>query len=173
MQHYGVIKYKKVTPSPAEELMQDAGGSEGNNCFLGEKHSAPVDALNEWLNNPIVNTQQDLITYWTEMHTTVQEDPAWLAPQGNLLWVPQQVASQGQAQKHWQQLLWRIGVKVFKRILKRSDNTIQEDLHLSLQVFALLLQECARNEMITSKAINLVAEKMEDKIDEALERSLN
>ena len=28
-----------------------------------------TDALDEWLNTPVVNTQQDPITYWTAMQT--------------------------------------------------------------------------------------------------------
>ena len=32
-----------------------------------EDKSVPIDALEEWLSTPIVNTQQDLIAYWTGM----------------------------------------------------------------------------------------------------------
>jgi len=32
-----------------------------------EDKSTPTDALEEWLNSPIVNTQQDPIAYWTGM----------------------------------------------------------------------------------------------------------
>ena len=32
-----------------------------------EDNSAPVDALEDWLSSPVVNTEQDLITYWTRM----------------------------------------------------------------------------------------------------------
>lgn len=32
-----------------------------------EDNSAPVDALEDWLSSPVVNTEQDPITYWTGM----------------------------------------------------------------------------------------------------------
>jgi hypothetical protein len=35
-----------------------------------QEESGTVDALEEWLNNPVVNTKQDPITYWTGMQNT-------------------------------------------------------------------------------------------------------
>ena len=32
-----------------------------------EDDSTPVDALEDWLSSPVVNTKQDPITYWTGM----------------------------------------------------------------------------------------------------------
>ena len=32
-----------------------------------EDNSTPVDALEDWLSSPVVNTEQDPITYWTGM----------------------------------------------------------------------------------------------------------
>ena len=32
-----------------------------------EDNSAPVDVLEDWLSSPVVNTEQDPITYWTGM----------------------------------------------------------------------------------------------------------
>jgi hypothetical protein len=39
------------------------------NDFQDSDDPITIDALEGWLNNPIVNTQQDLITYWTGMQS--------------------------------------------------------------------------------------------------------
>ena len=32
-----------------------------------DDNSTPVDVLEDWLSSPVINTEQDLITYWTGM----------------------------------------------------------------------------------------------------------
>ena len=88
-------KYKKATPSQATEPTRDTTRASGVNdvhfltstfnshliclhCFQRfsaarqyfsalRDDSTPIDALEEWLSTPIVNTKQDPITYWTGM----------------------------------------------------------------------------------------------------------
>ena len=61
----------------------------------------------------------------------------------------------------------------FQKILDKYHTEIPEDLHLTLQGFAALLQEGASQEQITKKAINAVAQRMEEQVEATLEKSLN
>ncbi|KAF8256929.1 hypothetical protein EI94DRAFT_1709914 [Lactarius quietus] len=63
-------------------------------------------------------------------------------------------------------------LKVLKRILEKYDSIIADDLHLSLQAFALLLQESADTELTTNMVINAVLDKVEEKIEMAMEKSM-
>ncbi|KAF8274197.1 hypothetical protein EI94DRAFT_1794409 [Lactarius quietus] len=63
--------------------------------------------------------------------------------------------------------------KVFKRILARYDSSILEDLHLLLQAFAVLLQEGTGGEQLTSKAISVVADKVEERLEITIEKTMN
>ena len=63
--------------------------------------------------------------------------------------------------------------KIFKRILERYDNAIPEDLHLTLQAYAILLQEGASSQQLTNKAIEAVASRVEERMESAIERNMN
>jgi hypothetical protein len=63
-------------------------------------------------------------------------------------------------------------LKNFKRILDKYGAAIPEDLYLALQSFATLLQENAGSELITKKAIETVAQRMEEKMEASLEKSI-
>ncbi|KAF8262951.1 hypothetical protein EI94DRAFT_1704372 [Lactarius quietus] len=61
---------------------------------------------------------------------------------------------------------------IFKRILERYNTSILADLYETLQVYALLLQENANGEQITKKAIDAIAQWVEDRMEASVEKSL-
>ena len=63
--------------------------------------------------------------------------------------------------------------KIFKKILEKYDSTIPEDLHLTLQAYAILLQEGASSQQLTNKAIEAVASRVEERMETAIERNMN
>ena len=62
--------------------------------------------------------------------------------------------------------------KTFTNILEQFGPGIPEDLYLSLQSFATLLQESTSSELITKKAIKVVAQRMEEKVEASLEKGM-
>jgi uncharacterized protein YukE len=63
--------------------------------------------------------------------------------------------------------------KIFMRILEKYNKSMPEDLHLTLEAFAGLLQESTSSKQITKKAVNAVAIRVEEKMEATLERSLS
>ena len=63
--------------------------------------------------------------------------------------------------------------KTFQKILDKFNASLSEDLSLTLHAFAALLQEGASSEQITKKAINAVAQRVEEQMGGTLEKSLN
>ena len=48
-----------------------------------------------------------------------------------------------------------------------------EDIHLLLQAYAVLLQESSGKELLADKAINAMANKLDERLDKAVEKTLN
>ena len=63
--------------------------------------------------------------------------------------------------------------KVFRRILEKYRPVIPEDLHLLLQAYTVLLQEGTGAELLTSKAINAVAGKVEERLEMSIENAMS
>jgi 5'-3' exonuclease len=63
--------------------------------------------------------------------------------------------------------------KIFQSILNKLNTSMPEDVLLTLQAFAALLQESASSEQITKKAIDMVAQWIQDKVEATLEKSLS
>ncbi|KDR74458.1 hypothetical protein GALMADRAFT_29018, partial [Galerina marginata CBS 339.88] len=63
--------YKKTAP-PRATQQPAVGTSNGADTHVSPfnlNNSTPIDALDKWLNSPIVNTPQDPISYWVGMET--------------------------------------------------------------------------------------------------------
>lgn len=63
--------------------------------------------------------------------------------------------------------------KTFKKILEKYDSKIPEDLHLTLQAYAILLQEGANIQHLMNKAIEVVPTRVEEKMEAGMMKSIN